>query len=87
MNWGELWDFPFEADIWSSVWSGVGAIGTTSAVGITAYFYFRDQAEKNAAQARLVRFTMEGSGIASRYEITNNSDSSIYDVMLWWDLR
>lgn len=84
MNWGELWDFPFESDIWGTVWTGFGAVGTTLAAAVAAGAYVTGKRNDKWAQASLVFFEIAAG---AKFMIHNESDRPIAQVEVAPELR
>ena len=54
--WGDLWHFPFWADVWGTVASWFGAVGTVASVATAAFYYVKNQRREEKAQARHTAF-------------------------------
>ncbi|MDT5257917.1 MAG: hypothetical protein QOD10_2997 [Mycobacterium sp.] len=79
--WGDLWRFPFWADVWGTVASWFGAVGTVASVATAAFYYVKNQRRKEKAQARHVDFVhSHWTGYAYHAKVHNFSDESIFDV-------
>jgi hypothetical protein len=71
----------FDVEIWGTVSSWFGVLGTVASVGTAAFYYVRSQRLEEYAQARHVRFVSDlsdDSGFHAR--VFNFSDESIFDV-------
>lgn len=79
--WGDLWHFPFWADVWGTVASWFGAVGIVASVATAAFYYVKNQRREEKAQARHVAFVHSNwTGYAYHAKVHNFSDESIFDV-------
>ena len=78
---GDLWHFPFRADVWGTGAAWFGAVGTVVSVGLAVYFYRNNQLQEQKAQARHIVFS-EANDYADSVKlyVSNFSDESIFDI-------
>lgn len=79
--WGHLWTFPFDVDIWGTVASWVGAIGTGGAAIAAASYYILSARSRKRAQARQVHvwvtFPEPGKVRGFKFVLYNDSEHPI----------
>jgi hypothetical protein len=79
--WGDLWHFPFWADVWGTVASWFGAVGTVASVATAAFYYVKNQRREEKAQSRHVTFvSSHWTRHGYHAKVHNFSDESIFDV-------
>lgn len=87
--WGDLWKFPFIAEIWETVWTAVGAIGTVGTLWYTLRLFSREQWRNRSAEARQVMVWNQSPGASTddgvhtyhnTFHLLNSSPRPIHSV-------
>jgi hypothetical protein len=84
VNWGDLWHYPFWADVWGTAAEWAGAIATGGAFAIAAAVYIHDANLTRSAQAKLIhaRILGEPIGEAVRVYVENYSSNSVFFLQI-----
>jgi len=87
--WGELWEYPFQAEVWGTVAAWAGSLVSSIAIGAAALYYIMDRKRENKAQASRVRFIYDDTSMtedqpALRVVVHNYSGDDIYDISCHW---
>jgi hypothetical protein len=85
---GDLWHFPFWAEVWGTAAAWFGVLGTLASVGTAAFYYVKGQRREAKAQAHHVTF-VHRHWTKDEYhaKVFNFSDESIFDVTPWQALK
>jgi hypothetical protein len=79
--WGDLWHFPFWAEVWGTVAAWFAAFGTVLSIGTAAFYYVKNLRREAKAQARHVTFVHDHwTNTEYVTQIHNFSDKAIFDV-------
>lgn len=88
--WGQLWEYPFRADVWGTVGQFVSAFLTLLAVVVGGRQYFGRKRFEERSQATQVDARLYPSGymgMSTRLTVANNSDKAVFDVQVFRFLR
>lgn len=89
--WGDMWQYPFLAQTWESVWTGVAAVGTIGTLLFTLILFRRDQWRSRSAEARQVMIWNQSPGASTddgvhtyhnTFHLVNSSPRPIHDVRI-----